>query len=245
MLDYQQAKKLKAEADEAYRKMAMRIRRQTIRLKKNLQNFGKMKHEAYTVVIRNAVKILAKYSTIDLTEYKSFDISNIRISAYDNTAFINSMLRKKTSILNEAICDIGLLKITKGLNSNPYAGILMTGITLGMNGHFVKTKAEEVSTGTKVKIERMVYVLSELKAIQKRITEGESLLYALSRKLKASLWTLQTLACKEDELSEEASKEIDISISLIKSIKRLIETEIFDTNGFLSEKSAAIFRKIE
>ena len=39
-VDYRRAKKLKAEADEEYREMASRVRRRTMRLKKNYGNLA-------------------------------------------------------------------------------------------------------------------------------------------------------------------------------------------------------------
>jgi len=91
----------------------------------------------------------------------------------------------------------------------------------------------------------MACVLDGLKAIENRVAEGETLLYALSDKLKQSLTALQSLDGNGAELSQEAAKELDASVQLIKSIKQVIETDICDASGFLTKKSGVIFRKIE
>ena len=119
------------------------------------------------------------------------------------------------------------------------------GISWGISGNLAKTKAQEESLETIIETERMFCILNGLKAIKNRITEGENLLYALSGKLKKSLDNLQSLALKDGELSDEAAKEIDASIRLIKSLKQVIETDICNADGFLTKRSGVIFRKIE
>ena len=267
MLDYQKAKKLKAEADEEYRKMASRIRHQAIRLKKSLQRFGRLKLEAYTLVIGNAVKILSAYKTIDLTAYKSVTIESIRfinaelenleksciqasdvlncISVGINTALHDNIPYKNTPILIETIGALGVEKSINGLPNLPYAAMTMAGVTWAINGSIAKTKAEETSVETKIETQRMACVLSGLKAIENRVTEGERLLYALSGKLKTSIGVLQSLESKDNEFSEESAQAISTSINLIKSLKQLIETDICNTDGFLTNKSGIIFRKIK
>ena len=266
-IDYQKAKKMKAEADEEYREMAARIRRHAMRLKKSLQNFGRLKLEAYTVVIRNAVKILSKYKTIDLSTYKAVTIENVRfinaelenleksciqasdvlncISVGISTALNDRIPYKSTPVLIENIGVFGVEKTSKGLPAIPYAGITMAGICWGISGSLAKTKAEEASVETRIETERMSCVISALKAIEKRVTEGEALLFALSGRLKASLDALQSFAIKDGDFSEDAAKKIDTSIWLIKSLKQIIETDICNSDGFLTKKSGVVFRKIE
>ncbi len=97
----------------------------------------------------------------------------------------------------------------------------------------------------KIETERMAGVLSGLRAISRRIDEGEALLYALSGKLRKSVGALKTLASEEGEISQETAKELDICVSLVKSLKQVIEADICNAGGFLTKKSGVIFRKIE
>jgi len=82
-------------------------------------------------------------------------------------------------------------------------------------------------------------------AVEKRVDEGEGLLFALSGKLKKSLDRLESLTGGNTGISEESAKEIDASVQIIKSLKQVIEADICDSNGFLVRKSGVVFRKIE
>ena len=137
-----------------------------------------------------------------------------------------------------------LIRTSGQLPNIPYAGITMAGVTWGISGGHARMKAEETSVEIKIETERMAGVLAGLKAVEKRIEEGAALLYALSGKLKKSLDALQSLAVDGKELSEEAVKELDASVRLVKSIKQVIETDICNADGFLTKKSGVIFRKI-
>jgi hypothetical protein len=121
----------------------------------------------------------------------------------------------------------------------------MAGINWGISGSLAKLRAQEESIEAQIETERMACVLDGLKAIDNRVTEGEDLLFALSKKLKKSLDIIQSLARNDGELSQEEAKEIDTSIQLVKSIKQIIETDICNADGFLTKKSGIIFRKIE
>lgn len=139
----------------------------------------------------------------------------------------------------------GIGKTVNKLPAIPFAGITMAGVSWGISGSMAKTKAEEESIETKIETERMYNVVSGIKAIYRRIEEGESLLFALSKKLKQSLTVLQSYSVNEGKLSDDAVKELDNSVSLIKSIKQVIETDICNANGLLTRKSGVIFRKIQ
>ncbi|MCL2044743.1 MAG: hypothetical protein FWG89_11460 [Treponema sp.] len=145
----------------------------------------------------------------------------------------------------EIIGASGVNNTAKGLSAIPYAGITMAGISWGISGSLAKAKAQVTSVDTRIETEQMVSVLDGLKTIDRRVAEGEALLYSLSIKLKKSLDALQSLPVKEGELSEAAAKEIDTSIRLIKSLKQVIETDICNADGYLTKKSGVIFRKIE
>jgi hypothetical protein len=186
------------------------------------------------------VKILSKYRTIDLTAYKAVTVESVRfigvelenlektciqasdvlscISAGINTALNDRIPYKNTPILIETAGAFGVGKTVSQLPSIPYAGITMAGICWGINGSLAEAKAWEESMEAKIETERMACVLDGLKAVENRVVEGESLLYALSGKLKKSLTTLQSLTGDKKELSEEAAKELDVSVNLVKSI---------------------------
>jgi len=236
-------------------------------VKKKLQDFGSLKLQAWTVVIRNAVKILSKYKTIDLSAYKAISVENIRfinadlenlektciqvsdvlncISVGINTALNDHIPYKNTPVLIEILGKSGVSKTVNQLPAIPYAGITMAGINWGISGNIAKTKAQGEAVEVEIEAEKMRGVLSGLKAIGNRIDEGEALLFALSKKLKKSLDKLQSLATDEKELSEAAAKELDTSVKLIKSLKQIIETDICNADGFLTKKSGVTFHKIE
>ena len=88
----------------------------------------------------------------------------------------------------------------------------MAGINWGINGNLAKIRAQETSVEIMIETERMACVLSGLRAIERRVEEGEALLYALSAKLKISLEKLQSFPEEEgSELSEKALNELDTS----------------------------------
>jgi hypothetical protein len=210
---------------------------------------------------------LSKYRAVDLSAYKTITVETVRfisaelenlektciqasdvlncISVGINTALNDNIPYKKTPVLIATIGAFGLGKSFKGLPALPYAGITMAGINWGISGSRAKTKAEEESVETKIEAERISGVLAGLRTVEKRIKEGEALLFTLSDKLKKSLGALQSLAGNDVELSEDALKELDASVRLIKTIKQVIETDICNTDGFLTRKSGVIFRKIE
>ena len=210
---------------------------------------------------------MSKYKTIDLSSYKTVAIESVRfigaeldnleksciqasdvlncISVGISTALNDRIPYKDTPILIETIGAFGIGKTTGNLPSIPYAGITMAGICWGINGSLAMTKAREESIESKIETERMACVLDGFKTIENRIGEGETLLYSLSEKLKKSLDALQSLSIRNEEPSQEAAKEIEKSIQLVKSIKQVIETDICNADGFLSRNSGVIFRKIE
>ena len=219
------------------------------------------------MVIRNAVKILSQFKSIDLTAYKTIEIDNIRfinaelknleksciqasdvlncISVGINAALNDNIPYKGTPVIIEIVGAFGANKTISQLPVIPYAGITMAGINWGISGNLAKLRAQETSIEIMIETERMACVLDGLKAIERRVAEGEALLYALSEKLKISLDKLQSYPDEEGELSEKILNELDASIRLVKSIKEVIETDICDANGFLTKKSGVIFRKIE
>jgi hypothetical protein len=210
---------------------------------------------------------LSKYKTIDLSAYKTITVETVRfintelenlektcIQASDvlncisngiNTAITDNILYKNTPALIEIVGAFGIGKTPKQLPAIPYAGITIAGITWGISGSLAKTKAQEASMEVKIETERMACALDGLKAVINRVGEGETLLYSLSVKLKKSLGKLQSLAGENPELTEEAAKELDNSVRLVKSIKQVIETDVCNADGFLTKKSGIIFRKIE
>jgi hypothetical protein len=226
-----------------------------------------LKLEAYSVVIKKAVEKLSKYRKIDLSSYKSIAVENVRfinaelenlektcvqasdvlscISIGISTAINDRVPYKNTPILIETVGAFGIGKNPKQLPAIPYAGITMAGISWGISGNLAKSKAQEAAVEVKLETEKISGVLTGLKAIEKRVTECEVLLFALSGKLKKSLDKLQSLAGESIELSEEAAKEIDVSVQLIKSLKQVIETDICSANDFLTKKSGVIFSKIK
>ena len=210
---------------------------------------------------------MSKYKSIDLSAYKTITVESIRfigaelgnleetciqasdvlncISIAINTELNDRIPYKNTPAILEIIGALGGRKTFKGLPAIPYAGITMAGVNWGIAGSHAKTKAEKESVEVKIETERMSNVLSGLRAIENRVNEGKALLYALSVKLKKSLDKLQELASDSTELSDEAAKELDISVKLIKSIKQVIETDICNADGFITKKSGVIFHKIE
>jgi len=213
------------------------------------------------------VKVLSKFKSIDLTASKTIEIDNIRfinaellnleksciqasdvlscISVGINAALNDCIPYKSTPVIIEIVGALGVKNTIKHLPAFPYAGITMAGINWGINGNLAKIRAQETSVEIMIETERMACVLSGLRAIERRVDEGEALLYALSAKLKMSLDKLRSIPEESKDLSEKTQNELDASIRLVKSIKEIIETDICDANGFLTKKSGVIFRKIE
>ena len=206
---------------------------------------------------------LSKYKEIDLSAYKSITVENINFinTEFENikkncirasdilncisvgiTAAVNDRIPySNTPILIQIVGALGVGKIIKHL---PYTGIAMAGITWGISGNLAKAKAQGEAVEIKIETERMSNVLSGIKAVKNRVIEGESLLYALSGKLKKSLDKFQSIVGDDMELTEESAQELDNSVRLIKSIKQVIETDICNADGFLTKNSGIVFRKI-
>ena len=200
---------------------------------------------AYKAVAVESVRFIGvELENLEKSCIKASDVLSC-VSVGISTALNDRIPYKNTPILIETVGAFGVGKTAGRLPSIPYAGITMAGICWGINGSLAKTKAQEESIEAKIEAERMARVLDALKAIENRVDEGETLLYALSEKLKKSLAALQSLAENGTGLSEEAVKELDASIRLVKSIKQVIETDICNADGFLTRKSGVVFRKIE
>jgi hypothetical protein len=212
------------------------------------------------------VKELSKYKSIDLSAYKAITVENVSfinaeldnlenaciqasdilncISVGFNTALNDRIPYKNTPVLIEIVGASGV-KSTAQLPAIPYAGITMAGISWGISGSLARTRAQEASLETKIETERMAGVLSGLRALGRRIDEGEALLYALSGKLRKSVDALKALTGGEGEISQAAAKEIDICVRFVKSLKEVIEADICNADGFLTKNSGVIFRKIQ
>jgi len=162
---------------------------------------------------------------------KASDVLNC-ISVGISTAVNDRIPYKDTPILIE-LGAFGSGKTAVGLPSIPYAGIAMAGISWGISGSLARTSAQEASVDTIIETEKMADILAAMKAVEKRVDEGENLLFALSGKLKKSLDRLEALTGENTDISEEVAKEIDASVLIIKSLKQVIETDICDSNGFL------------
>jgi len=208
--------------------------------------------------------VFRKYKEIDFSAYRTIKVESIRfinaelddlekscikasdvlncISVAFKTALSDNIPYHSTPALFQIVGAFGFGNILKNI---PYAGITMAGVTWGISGSLAKSKAEGEALGIKIEAQRMADVIFGLKAIEKRILEGKTLLLVLSKKLKTSLDMFKTLAVDESELSEDALNELNNSIQLIKSIKKVIETDICNAEGFLNRNCGIVFRKIE
>jgi len=210
------------------------------------------------VTIGNAVRELSKYRPIDLTAYRSVAVESVRFICAEPEDVGKTRIRASdvlgcvsvgvAAALNDRIPykNTPVLIKAGSLPAIPYAGIAMAGVTWGISGSLAKARALEEAAETRIETERMARALSGLRAVENRVREGEELVYALAGKLRKSLGRLKSLAAETGgEIPEAAEKEIGVSMRLLKSLKRVIETDICDADGLLSKKSGVAFRKRE
>jgi hypothetical protein len=203
-----------------------------------------------TITVEDISFISAELSNLEQSCIQASDVFNC-VSTGITAALNDRIPYKDTPVLIEIIGAFGMGKIVKQLPNIPYAGITMAGICWGISGSSALARAREAAVEMKIEIERMACVLEGLRAIERRIAEGEALLYALSAKVKKSLNVLKSSNeikspnGEDESLSETEAKELNTSIRLVKSIKQVIETDICNADGFLTKKSGVIFRKIE
>jgi hypothetical protein len=77
--DFHTAKSVQDDALGEYRRTAGRIERQSKEAQKRLESFGLLKLRTYSGVIRDAVKVLSNFVTVDLSAFKDLQVEQIQV----------------------------------------------------------------------------------------------------------------------------------------------------------------------
>jgi hypothetical protein len=260
-LDYHQAKSLQENANAEYQKMIRCIEQKSKEVQKKLEDFGLLKLQTYTGVIREAVELLSKFISIDLSSFKDIQVERIRffsselaglkesvVKASDvlsclsvgvNTAVHDRIPYKDTPPIFQRIGAFGLKNVPlpkNGLPPIPYAAITMAGLSWGLSGSAAKLQAETNAVYASSEIEKMKQIEPGFDAILERIAEGENLINALTGKLRLTLAELKLLP-----ESPETPGRIENAVSLTRALKQVIEVDICAGNGLLTAESGVLF----
>jgi hypothetical protein len=257
--DYHQAKTIQENASAEYQKTVRRIRRKAKEVQQKLEEFGLLKLQTYTGIIREAVELLSNFITVDLSSFKDIQVERIRlftneiiglkesvVKASDvlsclstgvNTAVNDRFPYKDTPPLFQTIGAFGLNRVPfNGLPPIPYAAITMAGLAWGMSGNAAKTQAGANAVYASSETEKLKQLEPGFDALLERIAEGGTLIAALTEKLRLVLAELKLLP-----ESPETPKRVENAVSLTRALKQIIEVDVCDRNGLLTPQSGVLF----
>jgi hypothetical protein len=266
--DYNRAASLRKSANGEYQNMVLCLKRKARAVQDRFAAFGMLKLQTYTGVIREAVEVLSRFKTIDLSSFRDMEVEHIAFLKDDaalletscvrasdvlsclsigvNTAVNDRIPYKDTPPILRTIGSFGMNGFPgNGLPCIPYAAIALAGVSWGLSGSAAKSAAETDAASLSRETEKMQSVLAGLRAAVDRIDEGESLITALAGKLKKVLETLGTFGKPENQTVSAAMKvHLETAVSLTRALKQVIETDICTGNGMLNAQSGVIFHKI-
>jgi hypothetical protein len=91
----------------------------------------------------------------------------------------------------------------------------------------------------------MKSVLTGFKAMLTRIDEGETLISGLTERLRSTLDGLKKIpGVSTKNMNAATLRTIETAVSLTRSLKEIIETDIIGGNGLLTRTSGVLFKKI-
>lgn len=259
--DYHHAKNVQDSASAEYQGAVERIKRKSKEVQKRLESFGLLKLRTYTGIIHDAVELLSKFISVDLSSFKDIQVEHIQffsneltglndsvvkasdilncLSAGVNTAVNDRFAYKDTPPIFQNIGAFGLRIPSNGLPPIPYAAITMAGLAWGISGSSAKLQAETNAVYASTEIEKLKQVETGFDALIERITEGETLIGALTGKLRLLLSELKLLP-----ESAETAGRIETAIALSKTLKQIIEVDLCDGNGLLTPQSGVLFHAV-
>lgn len=118
-------------------------------------------------------------------------------------------------------------------------GVLIAGITIGINGSKAKTKASKLRSKVSISVERMKAAADLLKQIRQRADELRAVLTETNSRTLASLERLKAVEFDPD-LHAELLLE---SVQLIRATSELLDTQLLDETGQLTDESIHIIER--
>jgi hypothetical protein len=264
-VDYNQAKTVRKTANQEYQDMILKLKKKARAVQNRFTAFGILKLRTYTGVIREAVETLSRFKNTGLSAFRDIQVEHIGFLANEselletscikasdilsclsvgvNTAVNDRIPYKDTPPLVQSIGAFGIKDIpASGLPAIPYAAIALVGISWGLSGNAAKSAAETDAVLLGREKEKMKSVLAGFMVLLDRVTEGESLIADLTRKLKAVLETLKQP--EKEGIQRDGAAGIEAAIALTRALKQLIETDICTGNGMINAQSGVVFHKI-
>jgi hypothetical protein len=266
-VDYRKAKTMRKNAHNRHQTALSLIRRKTKAVQKRFEDFGRLKLEAYTGIIKEAADRLSRFRNIDLSPFRDTQVEHISFFSHEldglnescvkasdvlsclaigvNTAANDRFPYKDAPPMTQTIGAFGLAKRPiEGLPNISYAAIAMTGLTWGISGSVAKTQARATAAQLSCETEKLESVLAGYKALLDRIEEGEHMIASLTEKLRIVLASLSLAPMPAtDEAPPEMTAHIEAAISLVRALKQAIETDVCGGNGLLTVESGVAFKK--
>jgi hypothetical protein len=136
------------------------------------------------------------------------------------------------------------------------------GFMLGSKGAKAKTAALNYSSEVDIRIAEIDEACEGLNALIKRIREGETLISNITGRLEGILVTVRAINYKKYRglkyffrwifrkdvspyLVDEDLKVLQNTVNLAKAIRQVIEVDLFDESGAMTEFSGIIFEKVK
>jgi hypothetical protein len=248
--DYRKAKTLQEDAYTRYQSMAARIQQSTKTVQKKLEDFGRLKLETYTGIIKEAAELLSRFKTVTVSSFKDIQVEHLSffthelddlktsfikasdilscLSAGINTAVHGRFPYEDTPPLTQTIGAFGFKKPPiSGIPHIPYAALTVAGLSWGISGNMSKTRARAAAARLSCETEKLKPVLTGYKALCDRVDEGGSLIAVLTEKLRAVLGCLQSVPIPvTNETPPETAAYIETAVSLTRALKQVIETDV-------------------
>ncbi|WP_010253565.1 hypothetical protein [Treponema primitia] len=264
-IDFHQAQSLVDDARSEYNYMAERIRLKAQTIQNRLIDFSKLKLQTYTGIIHEAVTVLSRFKTINLSSFKDIQVDTVRflkteletletscvkasdvlssLSAGINAAVYDKYNYKDTPPLIETMGGFGIKGLPQiELPNIPYSAITMAGLSWGINGNVALTRSEASAADISAATERLKPALAGFKVIAKRISEAETLIASLSEKLAVAIEELSKT--DGEHITAIDAMGIETTISLTKALKQIIEVDIVSGNSLCNSESGILFKRI-
>jgi hypothetical protein len=162
--DYRKAKTLQEDAYKRYHALAARIQQSTGAVQKKLEDFGRLKLETYTGIIKEAAELLSRFKTVTVSSFKDIQIEHLSfftrelddlntscmkasdvlscLSAGVNTAVHGRFPYEDTPPLTQTIGAFSVMKPPiSGVPRIPYTALAMAGLSWGISGNASKPRA--------------------------------------------------------------------------------------------------------
>ncbi|ULQ60398.1 hypothetical protein K7I13_03565 [Brucepastera parasyntrophica] len=255
--DCRKSAEIQNAARDSYLLELRRIRRYARRIQKRLEQFGRLKLEIYSGIIREAVESLSRFRGTELTPFRNTET----IGVYSIAPELDSLERAciKAGDILEGL-SLGIAQVVQcrsvygkrlpsliaagafGLNPLSTVFPAITGLFFGAKAAGIKTAALRNAAKIEIRREKLQAYLAQLRAVSARVREGEQLISALSGKIRTQLCFLDNVS--GFEITESVSGHINMTVLLLRALKSVIEVDIVSGNGTLTKGSGVLFRKI-